>query len=73
MKSFIVRCECPTPLVENPLTVQAENEGQAKELFFAHNGITDTVHPIEITEAEPVKVESKKTNERSNSTGGNQK
>jgi len=65
MKSFTVRCECPTPLVENPLTVQAEDEKQAKELFFAHNGISDTVHPIEITEAEVVKAEPKKSNERS--------
>jgi hypothetical protein len=48
-------------------------------LFFAYNGITGTVHPIEVTEGEldepevvkkPVK---KKTNERSNVAGDDQK
>jgi hypothetical protein len=71
MKSFVVHCQCPTPLAENPLTVQAEDEAKAKELFFARNGISGTVHPIEITEAQVVKAEPKKSNERS--TRNNQK
>jgi hypothetical protein len=71
MKSFVVHCQCPTPLAVNPLKVEAEDEKQAKELFFARNGISGTVHPIEITEAEILKAKPKKYNDRS--TRNNQK
>ena len=73
MKTYTVVCNCPTPLVENPFTVQAEDESQAQKLFFAHNGISGSDHSIEITEDEVVKAAPKKTNERSNNTSGNQK
>jgi hypothetical protein len=74
VKTYTVICNCPTPLVDNHLTVQAEDEKQAKELFFTHNGITGTVHPIEITEGEVVKKPvRRKPNERSDNAGGDQK
>jgi len=50
MRSFHVKCSCPTPLAVNPFTCEAESEADAKRLFFEANGISGTEHPVEITQ-----------------------
>jgi hypothetical protein len=50
MAKFTVRCDCPTPLLQNPFECEAETEASAKSEFFAANGISGSDHPIEITQ-----------------------
>lgn len=50
---YTLFCKCPTPLAINPYATKAKNEKVAKDRFFLRNGISGTVHPIEITEGNP--------------------
>lgn len=45
---YRVKCNCPTPLAQNPFTCQAESAEEAKQLFFQANGISGTVHEVTI-------------------------
>ena len=56
MNLYTVSCKCPTPLAANPYVTLAKNEKVAKDRFFLRNGITGTVHPIEIVEGNSQKL-----------------
>ena len=47
---YIVKCDCPTPLANNPLTTLAGNETEAVERFNEANGISGTDHEITVVE-----------------------
>ena len=46
--NYQVTLLCPTPLAAHQLTVEASTPDEAKEKFFAHNGICATEYPINI-------------------------
>ena len=49
-RKYRVLLNCPTPLRDKSLVVEAEGEGEATTLFLQHNGISGSDHPITVTE-----------------------
>lgn len=49
-KKFRVSCHPPTPLAYTERLLEANNPDEAKEKFFALNGISGTIHTVNIAE-----------------------
>jgi len=49
-RKFMVRLNCPTPLLYKSLEVAADSDDEAKQKFCEANGISGSVHPWDIKE-----------------------
>lgn len=58
---FSCTLNCPTPLRDKTLVVEADSYGEAKQKFFDHNGICDSSHDFHCQEI----VESQESQEPS--------
>lgn len=47
-KQYLVSCDCPTPLAENPCECLASSDADAVAKFKRKNGIVETTHNIEV-------------------------
>lgn len=48
---FHCKLACPTPLAHAELVVEAKDESEAKEKYFAANGISGSFHEFQIRHA----------------------
>lgn len=71
LKSFVVSCDCATPLSTNPAAVQAEDKDDAVAKFKELNGISDTDHPIQVVQGVLEKGPPKNAEELKESTKTN--
>lgn len=46
---YRVELNCPTPLSEKVMEVEAHNEAEAKAIYCRANGISDSIHSWKIT------------------------
>ena len=49
-RKYRVSLNCPTPLRDKSLVLEAEGEGEATKVFLKHNGISGSDHPITVVE-----------------------
>ncbi len=49
-RRYRVSLNCPTPLRDKTLDVEAAHEGEARLKFDEHNGICGSVHPYSVME-----------------------